>query len=138
VFPRTICGVSCAPAFLIEFSGWRLRPAIETQSLLNFCVPAFLIEFSGWQGADVATSWRVIQGLSAGLVIPDLWQQEAIRALQQEKGVVVQASRSSPRPLMFQRKSSAIKAAPSMMLFKVPIGIGLFPCMGTITWRPFG
>jgi hypothetical protein len=41
------------------------------------------------QGRDVATSWRVIEGLSVGLVIPDLWQQEAIRALQQGKDVVV-------------------------------------------------
>ena len=28
-------------------------------------------------------------GLAMGLVIPDLWQQEAIRALQQGKDVVV-------------------------------------------------
>jgi hypothetical protein len=43
------------------------------------------------QGDDVATSWRVIEGFSVGLVIPDLWQQEAVRALQQGKDVVVQA-----------------------------------------------
>ena len=30
-------------------------------------------------------------GFGAGLVIPDLWQQEAVRALQQGKDVVVQA-----------------------------------------------
>jgi hypothetical protein len=35
---------------------------------------------SALQGDDVATSWRVIEGFSVGLVIPDLWQQEAIRA----------------------------------------------------------
>jgi hypothetical protein len=40
------------------------------------------------QGDDVATSWRVIEGFSVGLVIPDLWQQEAVRALQQGKDVV--------------------------------------------------
>ena len=38
---------------------------------------------------------------------------------------------------LFQRKSSAVKPAPLMMLFKVPIGICLFPCIATITWRPF-
>ena len=33
---------------------------------------------------------------------------------------------------MSQRKSSAAKAALSMMLFKGPIGIGLFRCMGRL------
>jgi superfamily II DNA/RNA helicase len=47
------------------------------------------------QGDDVATSWRVIEGFSVGLVIPDLWQQEAVRALQQGKDVVVQAPTGS-------------------------------------------
>ena len=32
----------------------------------------------------------MIPGFGAGLVIPDLWQQEAVRALQQGKDVVVQ------------------------------------------------
>ena len=30
-------------------------------------------------------------GLAVGLIIPDLWQQEAVRALQQGKDVVVHA-----------------------------------------------
>ena len=34
-------------------------------------------------------------GFGAGLVIPDLWQQEAVRALQQGKDVVVQAPTGS-------------------------------------------
>jgi superfamily II DNA/RNA helicase len=34
-------------------------------------------------------------GFGAGLIIPDLWQQEAVRALQQGKDVVVQASTGS-------------------------------------------
>ena len=32
----------------------------------------------------------MIPGFGAGLVIPDLWQQEAVRALQQGKDVVLQ------------------------------------------------
>jgi ATP-dependent helicase YprA (DUF1998 family) len=35
----------------------------------------------------------------AGLVIPDLWQQEAVRALQQGKDVVVQAPTGSGKNL---------------------------------------
>jgi superfamily II RNA helicase len=47
------------------------------------------------QGDDVATSCLVNPGLQVGLVIPDLWQQEAVRALQQGKDVVVQAPTGS-------------------------------------------
>jgi hypothetical protein len=32
---------------------------------------------------------------------------------------------------IFQQKSSTSKPLPSMMLFNVPMGMGLFPCMET-------
>ena len=44
----------------------------------------------------------MIPGFGAGLVIPDLWQQEAIRALQQRKDVVVQAPTGSGKTYIFE------------------------------------
>jgi len=41
-------------------------------------------------------------GFGAGLVIPDLWQQEAVRALQQGKDVVVQAPAGSGKIYIFE------------------------------------
>ena len=41
-------------------------------------------------------------GLAMGLVIPDLWQQKAIRALQQGKDVVVQAPTGSGKTYIFE------------------------------------
>src|SRR5439155_18052108 len=76
--------------------------SIETQSLpsLLHCYPRSFTFYLGnpfprLQGDDVATSCRVIEGFSVGLVIPDLWQQDAVRALQQGKDVVVQAPTGS-------------------------------------------
>src|SRR5205807_4122912 len=44
---------------------------------------------------------RMTSGLGPGLVIPDLWQQEAVRALQQGKDVVVQAPTGSGKTYIF-------------------------------------
>jgi len=41
-------------------------------------------------------------GFGTGLVIPDLWQQEAIRALQQGKDVVVQAPTGYGKTYIFE------------------------------------
>ena len=44
----------------------------------------------------------MIEGFGVGLVIPDLWQQEAVRALQQGKDVVVQAPTGSGKTYIFE------------------------------------
>ena len=69
------------------------------------------------QGDDVATSWRVIEGFWAGLVIPDLWQQEAVRALQQGKDVVVQAPTGSGKTYIFELLYPNLK---TQAVFTVP------------------
>jgi hypothetical protein len=69
------------------------------------------------QGDDVATSWWVIEGLSVGLVIPDLWQQEAVRALQQGKDVVVQAPTGSGKTYIFELLYPNLK---TQAVFTVP------------------
>ena len=69
------------------------------------------------QGDDVATSWLVIEGFSAGLVIPDLWQQEAVRALQQGKDVVVQAPTGSGKTYIFELLYPNLK---TQAVFTVP------------------
>ena len=73
------------------------------------------------QGDDVETSWRVREGLQVGLVIPDLWQQEAIRALQQGKDAVVQAPTGSGKTYIFELfypdlKEQAIFTVPTRAL----------------------
>jgi hypothetical protein len=59
----------------------------------------------------------VIQGLSVGLVIPDLWQQEAVRALQQGKDVVVQAPTGSGKTYIFELLYPNLK---NQAVFTVP------------------
>jgi hypothetical protein len=44
----------------------------------------------------------VSQGFGVGLIIPDLWQQDAVRALQQGKDVVVQAPTGSGKTYIFE------------------------------------
>src|SRR6184192_4567163 len=69
------------------------------------------------QGNDVATSWRVRERLQMGLVIPDLWQQEAVRALQQGKDVVVQAPTGSGKTYIFELLYPNLK---TQAVFTVP------------------
>jgi hypothetical protein len=69
------------------------------------------------QRDDVATSLPVIQGFSVGLVIPDLWQQEAVRALQQGKDVVVQAPTGSGKTYIFELFYANLK---EQAVFTVP------------------
>jgi len=59
----------------------------------------------------------VIQGLSVGLVIPALWQQEAIRALQGGKDVVVQAPTGSGKTYIFELLYPNLK---TQAVFTVP------------------
>jgi ATP-dependent helicase YprA (DUF1998 family) len=53
----------------------------------------------------------------AGLVIPDLWQQEAVRALQQGKDVVVQAPTGSGKTYIFELLYPNLK---TQAVFTVP------------------
>src|SRR5262245_11254492 len=53
----------------------------------------------------------------AGLVIPDLWQQEAVRALQQGKDVVVQAPTGSGKTYSFELLDPNLK---TQSVFTVP------------------
>ena len=59
----------------------------------------------------------MIQGLGVGLVIPDLWQQEAVRALQQGKDVVVQAPTGSGKTFIFELLYPTLK---QQAVFTVP------------------
>src|SRR5437773_2299642 len=56
-------------------------------------------------------------GFGAGLVIPDLWQQEAVRALQQGKDVVVQAPTGSGKTYIFELLYQNLK---TQAVFTVP------------------
>ena len=60
---------------------------------------------------------EMIPGFRAGLVIPDLWQQEAVRALQQGKDVVVQAPTGSGKTYIFELLYPNLK---TQAVFTVP------------------
>ena len=59
----------------------------------------------------------MIPGFGAGLVIPDLWQQEAVRALQQGQDVVVQAPTGSGKTYIFELLYPNLK---TQAVFTVP------------------
>src|SRR5215216_2355762 len=76
---------------------------------------------------------RMTPGFGAGLVIPDLWQQEAVRALQQGKDVVVQAPTGSGKTYIFELlypnlKTQAVFTVPTRaltsLIYHKPLTIG--------------
>src|SRR5258708_10160943 len=56
-------------------------------------------------------------GLETNLVVPDLWQQEAVRALREGKDVVVQAPTGSGKTYIFELLYSSLKG---QAIFTVP------------------
>jgi superfamily II DNA/RNA helicase len=56
-------------------------------------------------------------GLEISLVVPDLWQQEAVRALREEKDVVVQAPTGSGKTYIFELLYPSLKG---QAIFTVP------------------
>src|SRR5213596_2501854 len=56
-------------------------------------------------------------GLEINLVVPDLWQQDAVRALRDGKDVVVQAPTGSGKTYIFELLYSALKG---QAIFTVP------------------
>jgi len=77
-------------------------------------------------------------GFGAGLVIPDLWQQEAVRALQQGKDVVVQAPTGSGKTYIFELLYPNLK---TQAVFTVPtravvMGNCTEPSSSTASWKP--
>src|SRR6478672_778195 len=61
--------------------------------------------------------WPMLKGLGVNLVIPDLWQQQAVRALQEGKDVVVQAPTGSGKTYIFELLYSSLKG---QAIFTVP------------------
>ena len=59
----------------------------------------------------------MLEGLRVNLIIPDLWQQEAVRALQQGKDVVVQAPTGSGKTYIFELLYPKLK---EQAVFTVP------------------
>src|SRR5919199_1949073 len=59
----------------------------------------------------------MLKGLEVNLVLPDLWQQEAVRALQQGRDVVVQAPTGSGKTYIFELLYPSVKG---QAIFTVP------------------
>ncbi|MEO5722683.1 MAG: DEAD/DEAH box helicase [Chthoniobacterales bacterium] len=59
----------------------------------------------------------MLKGLEVNLVVPDLWQQEAVRALQSGQDVVVQAPTGSGKTYIFELLYPALKG---QAIFTVP------------------
>src|ERR1700748_2552002 len=57
------------------------------------------------------------KGLEINLVVPDLWQQEAVRALRDGKDIVVQARTGAGKTYIFQLLYPALKG---QAIFTVP------------------
>ena len=59
----------------------------------------------------------MLKGLEVNLIIPDLWQQEAVRALREGKDVVVQAPTGAGKTYIFELLYSSLKG---QAIFTVP------------------
>ena len=59
----------------------------------------------------------MLKGLEVNLVVPDLWQQEAVRALQAGQDVVVQAPTGSGKTYIFELLYPSLKG---QAIFTVP------------------
>src|SRR5204863_186634 len=67
-------------------------------------------------GGEAASS-RMLKGLEVNLVVPDLWQQEAVRALRDGKDVIVQAPTGSGKTYIFELLYPSLKG---QAIFTVP------------------
>ena len=59
----------------------------------------------------------MLKGLEVNLVVPDLWQQEAVRALQAGQDVIVQAPTGSGKTYIFELLYPSLKG---QAIFTVP------------------
>ena len=119
----TLPSMSLIPSAPLETRSLRIAFFTATHRSCIAFYPGDSIRRVPWRShrpplqGDTATSWRVIQGFSVGLVIPDLWQQEAVRALQQGKDVVVQAPTGSGKTYIFELLYPNLK---TQAVFTVP------------------
>src|SRR5687768_5880409 len=86
------------------------------------------------------------QGLEINLVVPDLWQQEAVRALREGKDVVVQAPTGSGKTYIFELlyptlKGQAVFTVPTRALANDKLaewqarGWDVGICTGDVVWN---